>query len=98
MAGTFTDQAALAANSDFVNKCRAAMIFRATELTNSAAAQNFRTLTQMNAILQSAGAAAANIAWLVATGNSTIAAAAPAVPNDGDTQFAVNTTLAAIQT
>lgn len=93
MAGTFDDRATLATNNAFINKCRAAMLFRAMELLTSATAQKVRTLDQMLVILQGAGGAAPNIAWTVATCNPTIAAAAPAVPNDSDTQFAVNAVL-----
>lgn len=96
MPGTFTDQATLATNNAFINKCRAAMIFRAVELTNSSTAQSYRTLSKMSAILGNSGADAPNMAWLIATGNPTIAAAAPTVPIDSDTQFAVNTFLATI--
>ncbi len=94
MAGTFAEQATLATDNAFINKCRTAMLFQAMQLTTSATAQNVKTLAQMQSILQSAGGSAANLAWVVATGNSTIAAAAPVVPNDSDTQFAVNTILA----
>lgn len=101
MAGTFVDQAALAVNLDFVSKCRAAMIFRATQITTSSAAQTTATrqmLNQASTILQNAGADAQNMAWRVATGNSTISAAAPTVPTDSDTQFAVNTILTTLLT
>lgn len=96
MAGTFADQAVLATDNAFINKCRVALIFRATQLMNSTDAQSPATLdrlNQANAILSNAGSQAPNIAWLVATGNATIAAAAPVVPIDGDVQFAVNTLL-----
>lgn len=93
MAGTFTDKATLANDNAFINKCRTAMLFRANELTVSSTAQTYATLSKMNAILQSAGDVAPKMAWLVATGNATIGAAAPAVPSDSDTQFAVNTML-----
>lgn len=96
MAGTFADKATLASDNAFINKCRAAMLFRAVELTNSATAQTFVTLSKMSAILQNAGSGAPNMAWLVAAGNSTIGGLAPAVPNDSDTQFAVNTFLAQV--
>lgn len=100
MAGAFADQAALAENSDFVNKCRVSMIFRANQVMTQTIAQTTGTrenLNQAATILSNAGADAPNMAWRVATGNSTIAAAAPAVPIDGDVQFAVNTMLATIQ-
>lgn len=93
MAGTFTDQATLATDNAFINKCKVAMLFRANQLNTSATAQTYLTLSKMNTILQNGASDASRMAWLVATGNSTIAAAAPAVPNDSDTQFAVNTFL-----
>jgi hypothetical protein len=96
MAGTFADQATLASDNAFIAKVRAAMIYRATELFNSQSAQTWATLNQARGILNNAAADAANIAALVASGNATIAAAAPAVPNDSDTQYAVNTVLTAL--
>ena len=93
MAGTFADQAALAADDVFVAQVKVAMIFRATELYGSATAQTFQALEQSRRILRNAGSESDKIAALVATGNATIAAASPAVPSDGDTQFAVNTVL-----
>ena len=96
MAGTFTDQATLATDNAFINKCRAAMLFRAVEVLTASAVPVVTTITKMNAILQNAGADAPNMAWRVATGNPTVAAEAPAVPSDGDTQFAVNTFLAMV--
>jgi hypothetical protein len=96
MAGTFTDKATLATDNAFINKCRAAMLFRAVELISSATAQKYGDLSKMASILQNAGAEAPLMAWRVAAGNPTIGAAAPAVPNDSDTQFAVNTFLALV--
>lgn len=93
MAGTFAEQATLATDNAFINKCRVAMIFRANQLMTSATAQTVRTLDQANTILNNSGNFAPTMAWLVATGNATISAAAPIVPNDADTQFAVNTML-----
>ena len=97
MPGTFAEKATLATDNAFINKCRVALMFRATELLASTAAQNastLKTLTVADGILRSAGSDAASMAWRVAAGNATIGAAAPAVPNDSDTQFAVNTFLA----
>jgi hypothetical protein len=96
MAGTFADQATLANDNAFIAKVKCAMIFRATELSNSATAQTYQTLAQCREILLSAGSTADTIAALVATGNATIASAAPTVPSDGDTQYAVNTVLTAL--
>lgn len=96
MAGTFAEQAQLATDNTFIAKVKVAMIFRATELFNSQSAQTLATLQQAKGILSNAGGQAGDIAALVAAGNPTIAAAAPAVPNDGDTQYAVNTVLASL--
>ena len=90
MAGTFADQATLAGDNAFINKCRAAMIFRAVELVNSSTAQNLATLSKMDSIIRSAAGSAEVMARLIASGNATIAAASPAVPIDSDVQFAVN--------
>ena len=86
MAGTFAEQATLAADNAFI----------ATELFNSQAAQTLATLQQAKGILSNAGAQAPHNAALAAAGNPTIAAAAPAVPNDSDTQYAVNTVLTSL--
>jgi hypothetical protein len=93
MAGTFADQATLTADNAFIAKVRAAMIYRAVELYDSDTAQSWAVLKQARSILDNAGGDAAKIAALVASGNPTIAAAAPAVPNDADTQYAVNVVL-----
>jgi hypothetical protein len=93
MAGTFADQATLAADNSFIAKVRCAMIYRANELFTSVSAQDYRVTVQARDILMSAAGNASSVAALVASGNATIAAAAPAVPNDGDTQYAVNTVL-----
>jgi hypothetical protein len=97
MAGTFSDQAVLASDNAFINKCRAAMLFRANELMAMASppVPRLGTLQQATQIIRSSGSDASNMAWIVATTNPTIAAAAPAVPTDGDVQFAVNTQLTA---
>lgn len=96
MAGTFAEQAELATSNAFIAKVKCAMIFRATELFNSASKQDFLVLQQAREILMNAGGNAGTIAALVASGNATIAAAAPAVPSDGDTQYAVNVTLTSL--
>ena len=93
MAGTFADQADLAADSTFIAKVRVAMITRAVELTNSASVQNYRVLEQMRGILGSGGGDAPRMATLIVTGIPTIAAAAPAHPTDAAIQSAVNTVL-----
>lgn len=89
----FADQATLANDSAFINKCRAALIFRANEVLASPQSFTRSQIEQAYEILDNSGSDAARMAWLVAAGNSTIAAAAPTVPSDGDTQFAVNSFL-----
>ena len=90
MAGSLTDQATLATDNTFINKCRAAMLARSVELMKSATPQNFATLSKVMNVFQSAAADASSMAWRVATGSAAIAAGAPAVPSDSDTQQAVN--------
>jgi hypothetical protein len=96
MAGTFAEQAELATSNAFIAKVKVAMIFRATELFNSESKQDYLVMQQAREILMNAGHNAASIAALVASGNATIAAAAPAVPSDSDTQYAVNVTLTSL--
>ncbi len=94
MAGTFSEQATLATDNSFINKCKVAMLFRANQILSDADTNpGYKQMIQMQTIVNNAGGDAPNMAWKVATGNATIAAAAPAVPSDGDTQFAVNTQL-----
>jgi hypothetical protein len=96
MAGTLADQATLAQDSAFVNKVKAAMIFRAVTQYNSASAQTFRTLEQSRDTLAGAAGSAQQIAWLCAVGVPSIASAAPAIPSDAATQSAVDAILAAL--
>ena len=90
MAGTFTEQTELATSNTFISNIRVAMVKRAVELLESDTAQDYRTLSQCKAILDNAAADAVSMAWRVACGNATIAGAAPSIPSDGDTQYAVN--------
>ena len=96
MAGTLADQATLAQDSAFVNKVKAAMIFRAVTQYNSASAQTFRTLEQSRETLNGAASRAQEIAWLCVVGVPSIASAAPAIPSDAATQSAVDAILAAL--
>jgi hypothetical protein len=93
MAGTFAEQAQLANDTTFIEKVRVAMILRAVELINSASAQNYRVLVQMNGIVNGGGSDAARMAALIVSGISTIGAAAPVHPTDAALQTAVNTVL-----
>ena len=94
MAGTYADQVTLASTTSFVQKVQVALLFRANQNMTSTAAQNpamMAVLAQAHNILSNGGSDAQRYAWIVATCNPTIAAAAPAIPSDGDTQYAVNT-------
>lgn len=93
MPGTFSEQATLATDNGFINQCRAALLFRAVEIVNSSAKQPYLSVNQSREIMRNAGSQAANMAWLVATGNPTISSEAPKVPDDAAVQFAVNTFL-----
>ena len=96
MAGTLSEQATLAADSAFVAKVKACMIFRAVTQFNSATAQTFRTLEQSRETLNGAASRAQEIAWLCAVAVPSIASAAPAIPSDAATQTAVDSILAAL--
>jgi len=97
MAGSFLDQYALSTNNDFLAKVRCAMIFRATEVWNNSQKFSYSTLEQAKIILTDRSSGMFEmIARYVASGNATIAAAAPAMPSDGDVQFAVNTMLSSL--
>ena len=89
MAGTFAEQATLAADNGFIAKCRCAIIFRAVELLGTQGTNEFIRAAMLNA-LRNAGADAPLMAARLASGSTAIAAAAPAVPSDADTQTAVN--------
>lgn len=93
MAGTFAEKATLATDNTFINQCRVAMLFRANQVLNETNFMTLPALQQAKNIVNNAGADAPNMAWKVATGNATIGGAAPVVPSDGDTQFAVNVQL-----
>jgi hypothetical protein len=93
MAGTYADQATLAVSSTFISQCKVALIHRAVELNDGSDRLSIGMLNLIRNVLSDSETYAGRVAWLVAAGNPTIAAAAPAVPSEGDTQFAVNTIL-----
>lgn len=96
MAGTFADQATLAADNVFIAAVKRAMITRAIEQYYSATAQPFSVLNQSREILINGAADAARIAALAVAADPTIKAAAPAVPIDTAIQTVVNTVLTAL--
>jgi hypothetical protein len=93
MAGAASDITYLATVNEFINQCRVALIKRAVEIDAGTDRQSVGMLNTISGILSDSESYAKRMAWLVAAGNPTIAAAAPAVPSEGDTQYAVNTML-----
>jgi len=93
MAGTAADIATLASLNDFIARVRVALIKRAVEIDAGSDRQSAAMLNGVAGIMGNSEDIAKRMAWLVAAGNPTIAAAAPAVPSEGDTQYAVNTML-----
>ena len=93
MAGTAADIATLASLNDFIARVRVALIKRAVEIDAGSDRQSAATLNGVASIMSNSEDIAKRMAWLVAAGNPTIAAAAPSVPSEGDTQYAVNTML-----
>lgn len=93
MPGTAADITTLANSNDFIAQCRVALVKRAVEIDAGTDRQSATTLNGVASIMSNSEDIAKRMAWLVAAGNATIAAAAPAVPSEGDTQFAVNTLL-----
>jgi hypothetical protein len=93
MAGTYADMAQLAVLNDFINLCRVSLLKRAVELDDGTDKLSAGMLNLIGSIMSDAENYAKRMAWLIAAGNATIAAAAPAVPSEGDTQYAVNTFL-----
>jgi hypothetical protein len=93
MAGTYAEMAELATLNDFVNLCKISLLKRAVELDDGTDKQTVGILNLLSGIMTDSDGYAKRMAWLIAAGNATISAAAPAVPSEGDTQFAVNTFL-----
>lgn len=97
MAGTFAEQAQLAGNAEMIAACRVAIIKRAIEIDADSTRETIATLSLVRNILSNSEDFAKRMAWLCAAGNPTIAAAAPAVPSEGDLQFTVNAMLAKLE-
>ena len=93
MAGTASDVAYLASLNTFIAQVRVALIKRAVEIDAGSDRQTTSMLNGVAGIMSNSEDIAKRMAWLIAAGNPTIAAAAPAEPSEGDTQFAVNTML-----
>ena len=93
MAGTASDISTLASLNDFIQQVRVALVQRAVEIDADTDRQSAAMLNMVASIMSSSEDIAKRLAWLIAAGNPTIAAAAPAVPSESDTQYAVNTML-----
>jgi hypothetical protein len=96
MAGTFTDQASLAATREFIDKIEIAMLAYAIEKYYSAVAQPYAVLEQARAILKGGAIHPTRVAQLVVAADATIKANAPAVPGDSAVRAAVDIVLAAL--
>lgn len=98
MAGAYSDVAALAADVAFQGKIRVALLDAAAdvlaEAENTPQFDRRRELAVM--VIRSPTTEVERAAWLVAASNESIRAAAPAVPSDGDVQFAVNSLWSAL--
>ena len=93
MAGTAADIAVLATLNEFIVQCRVALVKRAVEIDAGSDRQSAQMLNGVAGIMSNSEDISKRMAWLIAAGNPTISAAAPAVPSEGDTQYAVNTML-----
>jgi hypothetical protein len=96
MAGTFADQATLAATKEFIDKVEIAMLARAIEQYYSVTAQPFAVLEQARLLLNGTGIHPTRVAQLVVAADATIKANSPVVPSDSAVQAAVNIVLTAL--
>ena len=101
MAGTLVDQATLAKNDTFISSVKAAMLSRCKKIEDNITGVRetepgklLRQLQLSRSILANGASEAERVAWLVATMDNSIGAAAPAQPADTDLQNAVNTQMA----
>lgn len=90
MPGTYAEQAELAVNAAFVNKVRVALIKAALDIFAGTDRQSVGTLGLVASVLTDSDAYAQKMAWLIAAGNATVGAAAPAIPDDGALSWCVN--------
>ena len=98
MAGTYSDVATLAVDTAYQGKVKVALIDAAAdvlaEATNTAQYDRRRDLAVV--VMRNPSAEVERFAWVVAASNESVRAAAPAVPSDGDVQFAVNSAWTAL--
>ena len=90
MAGTYADQAALATSNEFIAKVRVAIIKAALDIFLGTDRKSVEMLQLVSNILIDSESYAKQMAWLIAGGNATVGAAAPAVPDDGALSWCVN--------
>lgn len=101
MAGTLADQATPANTNAFRDNIRVAILNRAKKILDNTAGRETEAgkLNRQLSLIHSAASGGAEslsiqVAWLVATMDTSIAAGSPALPSDTDLQNAVNTQLA----
>ena len=90
MAGTLADQLTLSSDNAFIGKCKGELVKKCLTIDAGTAGDDTTTRNLASAILNSPDSYASRVAVLVAFGNATVAAAAPAVPADADMAYVVN--------
>ena len=90
MAGTLADQLTLSNDNAFIGKCKAELVKKCLVIEAGAVGDALSTRNLAASILNSPDSYASRVAVLIAFGNATVAAAAPAVPADADMAYVVN--------
>lgn len=90
MAGTLADQATLSVDAAFIAKCKAELVKKCLYIDLGQSGESTTVRLLATNILQAPDGYASRCAVLIAFGNATVAAAAPAVPDDADMAYVVN--------
>lgn len=90
MAGTLADQLTLSQDNAFIGKCKGELVKKCIYIDLGQNGEDTTTRNLASNILNSPDSYASRIATLIAFGNATVAAAAPAVPADADMAYVVN--------
>jgi len=90
MAGTLADQLTLSNDNAFIGKCKAELVKKCLTIDAGTGGESATLRALASSILNGPDGYAERIAVLIAFGNATVAAAAPAVPADADMAYVVN--------
>ena len=90
MAGTLADQLTLSNDNAFIGKCKGTLVKKCLVIAAGAVGDNIATRNLAESIFNSPDTYASRVAVMIAFGNATVAAAAPAVPADADMAYVVN--------